>query len=68
MDTVSGELTALFNPRTQNWSDHFVIDAGRITPLTASGRVTEVVLKLNLPSRVEVREVLANIGRYPART
>ena len=67
IDPPSGELTPLFNPRTQEWSEHFVIEGGRIGPRTAIGRVTELVLKLNLPSRVEVRGILANIGRYPKK-
>ncbi len=65
LDPASGELAPLFNPRTQDWRDHFVIDNGRINPHTATGRATELILKLNLQSRVEVREILEKIGRYP---
>lgn len=65
IDPASGELTPLFNPRTQEWRDHFAIENGRINPQTAAGRATEIILKLNLQSRVEVREILEKIGRYP---
>ena len=65
IDPDSGELSRLFDPRTQEWAEHFSIDGGLIEPRTASGRVTELVLKLNLQSRVEVREILAKMGRYP---
>jgi len=65
IDPDSHELTQIFNPRTQEWSAHFSIDGGIIRPLTAIGRVSVIVLKLNLPSRVEVREILASVGRYP---
>ena len=65
IDPLRGELTPLFNPRTQKWDEHFTIEGGRIVPRTAVGRVTELVLKLNLPSRVEVREMLVSVGRYP---
>lgn len=68
IDPDSGELTPLFNPRRQEWNEHFSIAGGRIHPRTATGRVTELVLKLNLPSRVEVREILATIGRYPGKS
>jgi hypothetical protein len=68
IDPAQGKLTPLFNPRTQEWSEHFAIEAGRINPRTANGRVTELVLKLNLPSRVEVREILTNIRRYPKKS
>jgi hypothetical protein len=66
IDPASGKLTPLFSPRGQEWSEHFSIVGGRISPQTATGRVTELVMKINLPSRVEVREILAGIGRYPA--
>jgi len=68
LDPASGELTPLFNPRLQEWSEHFSLEAGRINPRTANGRVTELVLKVNLSSRVEVREILTNIKRYPKRS
>lgn len=65
IDEVSGDLVGLFNPRTQQWLDHFGLEGGRIIPLTAVGRVTVSLLRLNLPSRVEVRERLAAISQYP---
>ena len=45
IDPVSAELTRLFDPRTQEWAEHFSIDGELIKPRTASGRVTELVLK-----------------------
>jgi len=66
IDPESGEFTRFFDPRTQEWSQHFSIDRGLIKPRTATGRVTELVLKLNLESRVEVREILAKLRRYVA--
>jgi HNH endonuclease len=68
IDPVSGKLVSLFNPRTEDWSDHFTLEGGRINPVTAAGRVTERVLKLNLESRVEVRESLGGIGLYPGKS
>jgi hypothetical protein len=65
IDPNSRKLTELFNPRTQEWTEHFTIAGGLISPQTAIGRVTAIMLKLNLQSRVEVREVLASVGRYP---
>jgi hypothetical protein len=55
---------ALFNPHTQRWSEHFYLNGGQIIPLTPVGRVTETLLKLNLPGRIEVRERLASLGFY----
>lgn len=65
IDPDSGALTQLFDPRKQEWTKHFSIAGGLISPRTAIGRVTVVLLKLNLQSRVEVREILASVGRYP---
>ena len=68
IDPVSGELFPLFNPRTQKWSEHFTLEGGHIKARTAAARVTDRVLKLNLQSRVEVREILARIGLYPGKS
>jgi hypothetical protein len=65
VDPVSGGIVSLFHPRTQNWNEHFSLQVGNILPLTAAGRATERLLKLNLPERVEARETLAKTGRYP---
>ena len=67
MDAPTGKLVPLFNPRTQQWHDHFHLRGGLITPLSSFGRVTEKLLRLNLPDRVEVREILAAIGEYPLK-
>lgn len=65
LDPLTSELVALFNPRTQKWSEHFQLNAGQIIPLTATGRATERLLKLNLSSRLELRERRAALGLYP---
>jgi hypothetical protein len=65
LDPMTGSLVRLFNPRTDQWDDHFQIENGRISALTAVGRATERLLKLNLPARVEIRQTLARPGRYP---
>ncbi|MBX3059232.1 MAG: HNH endonuclease [Anaerolineae bacterium] len=58
VDPESGELTFLFNPRTQKWNDHFHLLDGRIEPLTAYGRVTVFLLQLNHEGRVQERVAL----------
>jgi HNH endonuclease len=65
LDPASGELMPLFNPRTQEWRDHFRSEGGVIVARTSVGRATEQLLRLNLPERVEVRETLVKTGRYP---
>jgi len=65
IDRVTGKLVRLFNPRTQRWSAHFRLVGGKIIPLTPTGRVTEQLLRLNLPSRVKTRKQLAEVGLHP---
>jgi hypothetical protein len=65
LDPVTGELAPLFNPRMQRWSEHFKPKGGRIIPLTAVGRATEKMLRLNLIVRIEARERWIALGLYP---
>lgn len=64
-DPVSDELTPLFNPRQQVWSEHFRFNGPLIEPLTAVGRVSVRLLKLNQPSRIVTRDQLMQAGLYP---
>jgi hypothetical protein len=64
-DPDGGELVALFNPRTQRWTEHFALEGGRIVPLTAEGRVTVKILALNEARRIVEREALLEVGLYP---
>lgn len=65
IDSVTGTLTPLFNPRNQAWGEHFRLEGVRIVPLTAEGRVTEYILRLNHPDRLLERQILRDMGRYP---
>jgi len=65
IDPKSGKLVPLFNPRTQIWKKHFRLEGGKIIPLTQVARATEQLLKLNLPKRLEARDLLYQLGRYP---
>lgn len=60
----SGQLVCLFNPRTDRWNDHFVIDGAVIKPLSDIGEVTSALLGLNRPDRLEERALLQTAGRY----
>ena len=62
-DPLTQDLAPLFNPRADQWSTHFSRQGGTIVGLTPIGRATERLLKLNLPVRVEVREMLVRDGR-----
>lgn len=65
IDTQTGQIVRLFNPREDQWSEHFRLAGGLIQPLTAKGRATEYLLQLNLPDRVQLRVFLIQTGRYP---
>jgi hypothetical protein len=65
VDRNTGEIVALFNPRLQQWNDHFRLDGAYIIPLTPTGRVTVRVLNINQEERVSDRERLISVGRYP---
>jgi 5-methylcytosine-specific restriction endonuclease McrA len=59
IDPETQRVTPLFHPRTQRWLDHFRFERGFIIPLTAEGRVTVALLRLNEPTRVQERIVLS---------
>jgi hypothetical protein len=64
IDPDSGERTWLFNPRTQQWGEHFLLDKdGIIIGLTTEGRATARLLHINDPERVRDRVGLLAIGK-----
>jgi HNH endonuclease len=63
-DPLTGKLTQLFNPRRHKWSYHFHYDGGELTGQTAVGRTTIEVLRINLPNRVALRELLMEDGLF----
>ena len=64
LDSESGKLTPFFNPRTQNWREHFQLDGSQIAPLTPEGRVTVAILQFNHPDRIAERERLIAADRF----
>lgn len=55
VDSESGQITMLFHPRQQNWLDHFVLVGNTVRGLTATGRATVQLLKMNAAARQELR-------------
>ena len=66
-DRATGEEVALFNPRIDIWSDHFVWDADetRIVPLTSVGRLTVEVLDMNAALVVGARALWRSADLHP---
>ena len=62
IDPDTGELTPLYHPRRDHWSDHFRLNGPEVVPLTAIGRATARLLQLNRPERVAEREILIAAG------
>lgn len=55
LDPETGRLVRLFSPRTQNWSDHFRLEDGRVFGQTPTGRATVALLKMNEATRILLR-------------
>jgi hypothetical protein len=64
IDPETRQLTPFFNPKTQNWDEHFNLAAATIALLTAEGRVTVTIFQFNHPDRLQERERLLKIGHY----
>ena len=58
-DPITVQKVALFHPRQQNWSDHFIWneDYSLIIGITSIGRATVEVLHLNRDDVVNLRQV-----------
>jgi len=63
-DPKTDDVTVLFNPRTQDWSEHFEWKGGSLVGKTPVGRATIEVLSINAPERVEHRRLLIETGRF----
>ena len=55
----------LFNPRKQDWAEHFEVINGEISGKTAIGEATVKLLKFNEPERILERLDLIKAGLFP---
>lgn len=62
MDTVTGEIVRLYQPRGDRWSEHFQLSEGELVPVTVIGRVTIKLLQMNRPDRILERRLCAIAG------
>ena len=65
LDPLTGELTRLFDPRSQEWSDHFRIEDARIVGTTPTGRTTVFLLQFNSGPEVLLRQMMIEQGVFP---
>ena len=64
---VSGEMVSLYNPRKQQWQEHFTWndEYTLIVGLTPTGRAAVETLKLNREGLINLRRLLYSIGEHP---
>jgi hypothetical protein len=64
-DISTGTITRLYHPRQDRWLEHFHLDKsnGMIHPLTAIGRVSINLLRINRPECLSVRHILVQINQ-----
>jgi 5-methylcytosine-specific restriction endonuclease McrA len=62
IDPNSEKLVPLFNPRQDQWEEHFRFAGGEIIGSTATGRATVRLLNMNALRRVELREEWLEAG------
>ena len=55
IDPETRQVVELFNPRSQQWADHFAWDGIFLADLTATGRTTVRVLEINADDRIQSR-------------
>jgi len=66
IDPISGEMTRLFHPRTDRWSEHFTVAVdGLITSNTPIGRATIEKLRINSPRQLAARRLWMILGIFP---
>ena len=68
-DIITDKEVRLFNPRTDNWKEHFTWaeSFSVIVGLTPIGRATVEALNLNRIGSVNKRQVLFAFGKHPPK-
>lgn len=67
LDPITGQKSPLFNPRRNNWQDHFTWnhDFTQLIGISSIGRTTVQKLRLNRPGVKNLRSVLHAVGKHP---
>jgi hypothetical protein len=63
IDSQTGKIVTLFNPRTDKWDEHFEISGALIIGRTPTGRATVHVLNMNEDRRIKLRTSLQKIRK-----
>jgi len=67
IDPLTKQPVPLFNPRIQQWTEHFTWnqDCSLVIGLTPIGRATVAALHLNRPGVINLRQALYAVGKHP---
>jgi hypothetical protein len=65
LDPETNQLTQLFDPRQDDWDEHFRAVGAVIAGRTPIGRATARLLKMNAAIRLDLRTELAGVRRWP---
>jgi hypothetical protein len=64
IDPQTKEQAPLFNPRRDDWNDHFTTERGVLVGLTPTGRATARLLNMNAARLVRLRRELIEQGEF----
>lgn len=63
--SVNGDVIQLFNPRLDDWNNHFEWDDYTLVPKSEIGRVTTQAFDLNHERRIRIRRAEQLFGLFP---
>ena len=66
MASGSGNFVRFFNPRSDRWADHFELFGAELRAFTDIGQATVRILAFNTLDRLQERQALVLVGRYPS--
>jgi hypothetical protein len=64
-DPRTHQMSRLFHPRQDEWTEHFRWEIYRLEPLTAVARATIAALDLNRPRLLQIRQAEKVFGLFP---
>jgi len=64
-DPETGQFVSLFDPRDNDWGEHFRWDGYRVVGLTAVGRATVEAFDLNHSRRIRIRRAEELFALFP---
>lgn len=67
LDSITNSKISLYNPRTDNWNEHFYWSNDELTlnGRTPKGRITIDLLKINREQSINLRSILRLVGLHP---